>query len=360
MNKPIQKILFLSMSAGAGHKRAAQALFLSCQKEHPEIQSQHIDILDYSTKFLNLHTAHAYHFLVKFFPFIYRLAYKLTDSPKTAVLIEKLSGLFDLNSPKLQKFIKDYSPDLIIATHFLIPAVIKKNFSDLPIDILITDYGLHGFWLSPTIRNFYTANQQITDTLTARGLNAFTTGLPINPAFFEEKNIEFLKAKYGVDPNNQTVLIMSGGFGLKNQDFLIKEILKNFTGLNLLVIAGKDNKKLIKKYLSIKTGKFNNYQVFEFVEKIEDLMVVSDIIITKPGGLTLTECAFLNKKIILSKPIPGQEELNEKYFLENRLAIKLEEKNIAKQISELLKTAEIKNRSDNLPNSQILSLAIKK
>ncbi len=348
------------MSAGAGHKRAAQALFLSCQKEYPDIKSQHIDILDYSTKFLNLHTAQAYHFLVRYIPFIYRLAYKFTDSPKTAILIEKLSGLFALNSPKLQAFIKNYDPDLIIATHFLIPAMIKKNFPDLPVDMVITDYGLHGFWLSPKIRNFYTANQQITDTLTANGLNSFNTGLPINPAFFEEKNIEFLKSKYGVDPKNQTVLIMSGGFGIKNQKFLIKKILKNFPDLNLLVIAGKGNKKLVKRYLSLKNERFYNYQVFEFVEKIEDLMAVSDIIITKPGGLTLTECAYLNKKIILSKSIPGQEELNEKYFLKNNLAIKIEEKNISKQISELLKIEKTKNRSDNLPNSQILSLAIKK
>jgi len=359
MNKPIQKILFLSMSAGAGHKRAAQALFLSCKQNYPAIDCYHLDILDYSTKFLNLNTAQAYHFLVKYFPFIYRLAYKFTDSPKTAILIEKLSGLFALNSPKLQEFIKNYSPDLIIATHFLIPAMIKKNFPDLPIDMIITDYGLHGFWLNPKIRNFYTATPEISKALTTRGLLAHNTGLPIDPDFYEEKNLNSLKIKYSIKPDSPTILIMSGGFGLKNQKFLIKEILQNFPDFNLLVIAGKNNKKLVKKYLSLKKENTKNYQVFEFIEKIDDLISVADIIITKPGGITLTECLLLNKKIILTEPIPGQEKLNEEYFLKKTLAIKENKKEIVEQIKSLLTEQKPKKTEIKNPGKTILEIAFK-
>lgn len=347
------------MSAGAGHKRAAEALFLSCQKEYPEIQSQHIDILDYSTKFLNLNTAQAYHFLVKYFPFIYRLAYQITNFSKTTISIEKLSGLFALNSLKLQKFIENYHPDLIVATHFLVPTMLKKNFPDLPIDMVITDYGLHGFWLNPKIRNFYVATQEMADILNNRGLQAFATGLPIHPGFFEEKNSESLKIKYDIKSNNPTILIMSGGFGLKNQKFLIKKVLKNFPDFNLLVIAGKNNKKLIKKYLSLKNEKTNHYQVFEFVEKIEDLMTLSDIIITKPGGITLTECAYLNKKIILNCPIPGQEEINKNYFIKHGLAFDLDKKNIAWQIKNLLIQEDKVSFLPKNSSDQILQIVLK-
>ncbi|HNU96163.1 MAG TPA: glycosyltransferase [Candidatus Magasanikbacteria bacterium] len=347
------------MSAGAGHKRAAEALFLSCQKEYPDINCCHLDVLDYSTKFLNFNTAGGYHFLVKYLPFIYRLAYNLTDSPKTAILMEKLSGLFALNSPKLQEFIKNYSPDLIIATHFLIPAMIKKNFPDLPIDMIITDYGLHGFWLNLKIRNFYVATHEISDKLRSQGIYAFVTGLPINPGFVEEKNLESLKIKYNINPNIPTILIMSGGFGLKNQKFLIKKVLKSFPDFNLLVIAGKNNKKMIKKYLALKKETNPHYQVFEFIEKIEDLMAVSDIIITKPGGITLTECAYLNKKIILNSPIPGQEEINKNYFIKHGLAFDLNKKNIVWQIENLLKQKEILSFLPKNSNEQILQQILK-
>jgi processive 1,2-diacylglycerol beta-glucosyltransferase len=360
MNKPIQKILFLSMSAGAGHTRAAQALFLSCQKNYPEIQTQHVDILDYSTSFLKLNTASAYHFLVKYFPLLYKLFYKLTDSPKTPLIFNKISKLFEINSPKLQAFIKKYNPDLIISTHFLVPVVIKKNFSDTPVDSVITDYGLHGFWLNPKIRNFYVATEEMVKKLNDQNFSAFITGLPIHPEFLSEKNIDEIKKEFNLNPNWPTILLMSGGFGLKNHSNLIKKIFNNFTNINLVVIAGKNNKYLLKKYQQLKAPAFLNYQVIDFISNIEDLIYISDIIITKPGGITLTECAYLNKKIILTKPVPGQEELNEKYFLEKNLAIKINDSTAENQLIEIIKITQQKNAEKVDSNEKILQIALNK
>ena len=78
MNKPIQKVLFISFSAGAGHKRAAEALFLTCKQKYPQIQAEHIDLLDYSSGFFKKITASLYHFSVKYLPGIYGLVYKTT------------------------------------------------------------------------------------------------------------------------------------------------------------------------------------------------------------------------------------------------------------------------------------------
>lgn len=359
MDKPIKKILLLSMSAGAGHTRAAEALFLSCQKQYPEIQSVRIDIIDYSSWFFKKTTADVYHFLIKKIPFIYGWFYKLTDTRFTPFIFNKFYKIFEKNNCKLQSLIKDYKPDLIIATHFLIPTIIKKTAKNIPIDIVITDYGLHNFWLTPNIRKFYVSSKKIEDKLKNMGFSAFTTGIPLHPDFFENKDSSLLKTKYNIDINEPTILIMSGGFGLKNQSLLAKKILLNFPKINLLVISGKNNKNLSNKYKELKKSENINYQVFDFIEKIDELIFLSDIILTKPGGITLSECAFLNKKIILTKPIPGQEELNEQYFIQNNLAIKIEENNIINQIKNLFLKTQTNGPPLINPNEKILDIAIK-
>ncbi len=360
MNKPIQKILFLSMSAGAGHKRAAEALFLSCQKNYPDIISKNIDITDFATPFFKKITADAYHLTVQKFPFVYKYLYYLTDTRLTPYILNKIYKLLELNNKKLLEIIRDYKPDLIISTHFLIPSIIKRVAKNIPLDMVITDYGLHYFWLTPGIRNFYVASENVLEKLNKLHLTAFKTGLPIHPDFFEEKNLESLKIKYKIDSNNPTILMMSGGFGLKDQSLMIKKILKDFPLLNLIVIAGKNNEKLTKKYLAIKNPENINYQVFDFAEKIDELMKLADIVFTKPGGITLSECLYLNKNIILTKPIPGQEELNEKYFIQNNLAVKINPDDIVSQIKNLLaqKQRDFLQISPTI-NEKILSLSIK-
>lgn len=360
MNKPIQKILFISMSAGAGHKRAAEALFLSCLQKHPDIETRHIDLLDYSSWFFKKTTASLYHFVAQYLPPLYSLAYKSSDYSIFAKMLDKFSTLLEINNLRLRDFIKEYSPDLIIATHFLVPTVIKTTLKNIPLDMVITDYGLHELWLAPNVRNFYVATSDMAELLKQRGLSSFATGLPVHPEFLKEKNTEFLKAKFNLNLDSQTILLMSGGFGLKNQSPLIKKIVANFPQTNLVVISGKGNDTLYQEYKQIKTPINFNYQIIKFTTDVDELIRVSDIVITKPGGITMTECVYLNKKVILTDPIPGQEEINEKYFTTRGLAEKLDPKNPVEQIKKLLASEQkfpIQKQPD--PNETILNIALK-
>lgn len=359
MPKTIKKILFVYISAGAGHKRAASALFLHCAQKYPEIEILNIDLLDYTSLFLRKTVADLYHFTIRYAPILYGLIYKLTDNFYLAKFLNNLSGIFEKNNQKLQKIILDFNPDLIISTHFLTPAILSRFVKNIPIDTVITDYGPHNLWIAPQVRNYYVANFETAKFFTDLNLSVFVTGLPINPEFFLDKNINLIKTKFNLRPEQKTVLIMSGGFGLKNQTQLIKKTIAEFSDINLLVISGKDNKTLYQKYKSIQTSPTINYQIIKFTENMDELMRVCDVVITKPGGITLAECAYLNKKIILTEPIPGQEKKNEVYFLQNNLAIKPKTNNFTIQLRDLLEKTESKKISPPIANDLILSEALK-
>jgi len=360
MSKPIKKILFISISVGAGHKRAAEALFLTCLQKYPQIEAKNIDLLDYSSWFFKKTTASLYDFLVKYLPKLYDLGYKATDYEYFAKLLNKLSKILQINNGKLQDFITNYSPDLIISTHFLTPALVKNETTEIPMDMVITDYGVHGLWLAPNVRNFYVATQEMAEELKKKKLNVFATGLPIHPNFFIEKNYDFLKAKFNLNTKWPTILLMSGGLGFKNQTELIKKIITNFPQTNLTVVSGKGNEILYKKYKQIEAPSNFNYQIIKFTTEIDELMRVADVIITKPGGITMTECAYLNKIPLLTESIPGQEEINEKYFTTKNLAIKLNEKNPIEQIKNLLTLSKNSPPKDkSAVNETILNNSLK-
>jgi len=51
-------------------------------------------------------------------------------------------------------------------------------------------------------------------------------------------------------------------------------------------------------------------------------MACADLAITKPGGLTTSECLAMRLPMIVNSPVPGQEEHNADYLLEQGVALK--------------------------------------
>jgi len=327
-----KKILFVYCSTGLGHSRVAETLFLACQKNHPDIEAKCVDIADYSSKLLDLMSVDAYHFGVKKFPKLYKLIYESTDFTLNAKFLGALAPIIRLNSLKLLKFVKEFQPDRIVCTHFLPPAILKVFKLKIPIDVVVTDYYAHKIWLANNaVRYFFVATKEIKEN--TKKTNIIVSGMPVHPKFFGYKDPAAIKAKFGLNNDWPTVLLMSGGMGLVNTSYLAKNICNNLSHVNLVAIAGRSNKKLFEKLSNIRPFNDNNYKVIQFTNDIDELMRVSDVIITKPGGITISECLFLQKPIIMVNPIPGQEEHNAEYVVKKHYGFWLKHK---KEISALL------------------------
>lgn len=315
MNKP-KKILFVSCSAGAGHKRAAEALRLTCESKYPGVESKHIDLIDYFDGLIKK-TASGYHFMAKHLPDVYGLIYDGSDTTMAAKFINYFSSLFKINTKKLRRFVTQYNPDRIICTHFLAAPFLKSFASDIPLDMLITDYELNKVVLDPKIRYFFAPNKEIADEILNLNRLGFATGIPIHPQFFTAKNAGQTQIDFGLKPNIPTLLVMSGGTGIADTSSLVKQIIKSKNQMNVLVISGKANRRALGKLQRLTPPENINYRVIDFTDRIDELMRIATVIITKPGGLTVTECLYLKKPILMVSPIPGQEEANVKFVEKN-------------------------------------------
>lgn len=342
------KIFIIYASAGQGHKRAAEAIFNSLKKNTRHDISI-IDSLDYTNFLFKFFYKEGYAFLVTYFPSIWGFIYRLTDNP-TSKFVKLLSKFFhkNFNALGLCNFLNKENPDLIISTHFFANEIICRPLQAKLICV-ITDFLVHSCWVSESVDIYVAACEETKQELLKFGVpedKIKVLGIPVDEKFSQPLERESLCKKFNLDTSKFTVLVATGAFGFKSIERIV-ELLKE--DAQLLIVCG-DNKKLCQKLSSIKNNL--NLRVFGFVENMHELMSVSDVLITKPGGLTISEALVKNLPMIFISAIAGQEENNAEFFEEQGLAINVKNINQIRETVIKLKTGRdylqgFKNRLSN-------------
>ena len=311
-----KKILIIHATAGAGHTKAAQAIQRAFGEFENGLEVKIINSLDYTTPFFRLTYPKIYVFLVNRIPLVWGLFYYLLDNAFFYALVSWIRHLNNwIASQGLVKFLKEYRPDVIIATHFLAPDVISMMGKDklkARLITVVTDYRLHSFWLAKGVDDYIVAYDETKRDLIKRGVAAdkiHILGNPIDSVFSEKLDKEEIRKRFHLDGRRFTVLVGCGGYGIGPVEKLIAAINGTNVPLELLVVCGK-NEELYSKVQNLAKS-MNFYLVnFGFVDNMHELMEVSDLLVTKPGGIVCAEALAKGLPIIGIFPIPGQERRN--------------------------------------------------
>ena len=161
------------------------------------------------------------------------------------------------------------------------------------------------------------------DDLVSRGVNRdkiHVTGIPLSSRFLQSYNKQKILEDYGLTSDKNTILFFAGGeFGFgKDKTFnRLKAIIDNLPNLQVVAVAGRNEKMKERFDELVKTTRTeSNVKILSFTNQVPELMSVSDLVITKPGGLTTTESLASGLPLIIIDPLPGQEEENAE-FIEN-------------------------------------------
>ena len=318
----MKKILIVYATAGAGHKKAAEAVKNAFDSAHPDADIKLIDSLDYAPKIFRFSYPRAYLFLVNNFPNAWGFFYYLLDHPFVYKLVHPFRRITNwLNSRPLVAYLLKEKPDVIISTHFFASEVIshlrlRRKLSSRLITC-ITDFRSHAFWVAKGVNKFTVASEDAKKDLVDRGMpesDIEVLGIPIDPIFNKELNVK--KSKLF------TILLVSGGFGVGPIKKLVNIIDKLGLPVRLLVVCGK-NKKLCGQIRSGKGAYKIELEVYGFVDNMHELMELSDLIITKSGGMTASEALAKRLPMIIVAPIPGQEKRNSRFLVSRDAAIEL-------------------------------------
>ncbi|WP_413357189.1 glycosyltransferase [Robertmurraya sp. 2P01SA] len=225
--------------------------------------------------------------------------------------------LFPYGYSTLNKIIEEEQPDAIINTYpsYAVEYFSKKTNKMIPTFTVVTDYCLHHAWIQPSIEKYYVATKHLQTILENNGVERnkiAITGIPVGKQFEESLSRSFLFNKYQLNPNLKTVLIVAGAYGVSKEIKYICEELQKNKNLQILVVCGK-NEQLFTQ-LQEKYQLENNIRLFKYVTNMEELFDVATCVITKPGGIILSEATVKKVPIVLLGATPGQEKENALYF----------------------------------------------
>jgi processive 1,2-diacylglycerol beta-glucosyltransferase len=313
----MKKILITSVSSGAGHVRAAKAIEQYLKDDYIV---KNDDLMVFSKKWFKYFYAELYLDLVNKYPKLWKFLYNLSDKPSSNLSLRIRRWIEYKCHQQFFKEIKDFSPDAIISSHFMPPEILTKFREDeklnFKIFVTVTDFDVHYLWLNSGIDHYFVAGDLAKNKLLTYGINQnkiTISGIPIMPIFFKDYDISALKEKWLINKDKKIILMMAGGAGVGNLDIIAKNILIQRNDIQLIVLAGK-NQDLLKKLNVIKTEYPMNIIPIGFTNDVHELMFCCDLVITKPGGLSTSECISMKKPMLLVNPIPGQEEHNAIYL----------------------------------------------
>jgi processive 1,2-diacylglycerol beta-glucosyltransferase len=324
-----QRIAIFSVSAGSGHVRAAQALQAEAECWYPDLDVQHVDLMEHVPKLFRTVYTETYIKMIEQHPALWNYLYDRTDHEAHDSTLSRLrSAIETINTRKLKNVLNEIAPDHVICTHFL-PAQllsrrVRKGKFDKPLWVQVTDFDLHALWIHTGVSGYCAAHDELAWRMSERGIPAeriHVTGIPIMPQFSDTMSRTDCATELGLDPSKKTLLLMSGGAGLGDSNRLAERLLEAAGDFQIVALAGR-NDKLLKKLKSLASRYPERLFPLGFTSTIERIMTASDLAITKPGGLTASECLAMGLPMIIVSPIPGQEERNADFLLEQGVALK--------------------------------------
>ncbi|MET3439323.1 processive 1,2-diacylglycerol beta-glucosyltransferase [Variovorax paradoxus] len=328
----MKKILILSVSAGNGHVRAAQALQTAVQSTPPHT-AVHIDAMVHVAGGFRKVYTDWYIQLVNRAPELWSYLHQRADATPHHAPSQRLRrGIERLSTGALVREIRREKPDAVICTHFLPAELLMRERNrgriDYPVWLQITDYDLHNMWLVPGMAGYLAATEEVAFRLRARGIPAeriHVTGIPVMPAFSEPDAPALARnacaAELGLDPARPVLLMASGGAGVGDLPSMVERVLSlgGDSGFQVIAVAGR-NAEAHVRLQAVAARHPGRVVAIGFTNEMHKLMAAADLVVTKPGGLTVSECLALGKPMLLISPIPGQEEHNAGFLMEEGAA----------------------------------------
>jgi len=304
------KVIVVYASYGAGHLRCAQAIFSSLKAHNRQVEASLVDILETSTWGYRVLYKFGYGLLIRYLTPVWQFLFYLNNIKSQNNFSRRITSFANyLNTRNFQKFLIRGNPDYVISTHFLSSEITAglKNIRAITSKLVtvITDFGVHPFWASSgtdkyIVSSTYTKRQLL--GLGAEEEKIYDFGIPIDEKFYIRHGRDSLCQKLGIK-NSFTALLMTGSFGLGPLEEIVQALHQD---TQVLIVCAR-NKKV---YQRLKEKNLANTKVFGFISNADELMSVSDVIITKPGGLSICESLAKDLFPVFISPIPGQETEN--------------------------------------------------
>jgi len=331
--KPVQ---ITYITAGNGHKTAAMALREALNARNvPNVVT---DIFNFSNTVFRWSYSDAYDFISEHSHLACRFVYELLDRDRNSSGVVRLVEKLRVNNVKgFMRFMEENMPDVALCTHYF-PANVLSRMKEQDlyrgrIYTVVTDYGLHKLWKNDCVDGYFVAGDWVRDALLEMGVEReriVLSGIPVL-----RKYAALHPEAAGTAPQTPTpppptlrppkegllsVLFVTSAIPDNQAIRIMRDIFDAAMPLALTVVTGR-NRDLLRKIDDMDSSETVVFRKFGFVNNLQELMAEADVMITKPGGLTVSEALCAGVPLLLVNPIPYQELYNAAYLQEKGAGI---------------------------------------
>lgn len=314
-----KRVLLFSEGFGSGHTQAAHALAAGLRQLCPDVRTKVMELGNFLNPTIGPLIVSAYRRTVSKQPKMVGLMYRSNYKKSTGRLLQlALHRMFYKHTSQV---IAQLKPEFIICTHPVPNTVIarlKRLGLNIQLYTVITDYDAHGSWVNQEVNKYLVSSEIVKDRLMEKGVEPHrieVTGIPVHPNFWQTHNKVEIRKQFNLKPL-PTVLVMGGGWGIIYENTALAYLTSWRESTQLIFCVGS-NQKMRDKLLTDPRFQHPNIHIIGFTREINKLMDAADLLITKPGGMTCTEGMSKGIPMLFYEPIPGQEEENCDYFIQN-------------------------------------------
>jgi len=330
MEKPEKKlrVLLLYMAAATGHRQAAEAVRQVLKKFYPDVEIRRENLFRYGNSLIRCLMEDIYNAIIKLTPWLWNFIW---DSKEIYWLTYGLTNfLYRLNYLQLYKRVfLPFDPQVVICTHSIacaLSSVIKRvRKVNYLLAAVPTDFCIHPYWLYENVDIYFLPHQELKKKLIEKGIDSEKikiTGIPISLDFSKSHNRKELEKKWELEENLFTILLMGGGQGVGSLREIVLSLDSSHLPIQLLVVTGA-NRRLKRKFQRIQSRVSLPLKVLGYTRQVDELMEVSDLLISKPGGLTTAEALAKELPLAIVDSLAGQERRNKELLLEKEIAFEL-------------------------------------
>ena len=323
-----KSILILSASSGAGHTRAADALVRWAGALDLPVETRHEDILDFTLPLFRKIYREIQYAVVGQSPELWGYLYKKAEIHGKQKNPPPFIRLFNqFNYKKYLKLLQDVAADAVICTHFLPYAAVAEDLRNgrwnIPFFVVTTDYDMHSLWANPSVRRFFVSTEEAAWTLASHGIDRArisVTGIPVHP--------QFSNGQAGAEDTSPDrsfrILVLASGYTtrivLDLADALARLCSTYGTRkFHIDLVCGR-NERLYLSAKRVATPPNLRWRRYQFITYVDRLMDSADLVITKSGGLIVSESLAKGLPMVIFDPVPGQEGHNAAYLMERGAA----------------------------------------
>lgn len=351
------KILILSTNTGSGHNTAAKAILTQAEKMgHCAIMIDHLMFASPKTSNMisNVYVKTAVHTPMVIQAGAY-IADIMTERDTKTGNLSVIYKYMEKPAERIYKFIRDNDFDCVIATHIFaaqaMTYIIKKYNPNIKTGFVMTDYTMQQFMPETSLDVYFTPHTSLAESLKNYMPDKYflSTGIPVSEKFTKKTPREEARKELKLTKFKKNVLVMTGSMGFGKIDDIIENLDNSLSPDTGIVVLCANNAKLRKSLQkTYKAG--SRVKAVGFTDRVDLYMDACDILITKPGGLSVTEAAVKEIPLILSSPIPGWEEKNVEFFAMYGLSENSKKpKELAQRAEELLND---KSKADEMIEKQ--------